>query len=45
MAEECLSKQRTEVEDTIAEVNVVEREHKCMVLTKHRVNDGAEKHR
>jgi hypothetical protein len=32
------------MEDTMAEVEVVEREHKSVVLMKHRTDDGAERH-
>jgi hypothetical protein len=32
------------MEDTMTEVEMVEREHKGVVLTKHRIDDGAERH-
>jgi hypothetical protein len=33
------------VEDTMMEVERVEREHRGMVLVKHRIDDGAERNR
>jgi hypothetical protein len=33
------------VEDTMTEVERVEREHRGMVLVKHRIDDGAERNR